>query len=358
MNGFNKQELEKQSFMDKLFGGNQGANGLTEITNFLADAKRADELTKEQANSFLKKWGCKFNEENMSRRSGIYRIVADNAFVAAQTADDEVLNTRAHIAEILEVPAHLCAQADRAAKKTAYFARCRNIISGEEKLDINQVNEVFGYDYEDGFDIRKQVFTDHFNGIFDKIVEAKSFSPDQEKALRAICEKLDIPYEFKAHIDNALTKYRYLWSAANAELGDVQVDFPLQKDEKCHAATEAYLCEVKEVAKEDNYFQLTRKLRIDETISFKGEHIEHPKVMEEMAIIIDSGYLFLTNQRVIYLSKKNLRVIDLENLKTHELASNVVNLTLTDDNVVSFKMHDDPAEVMYAILCRIMSERK
>ena len=85
--------------------------------------------------------------------------------------------------------------------------------------------------------------------------------------------------------------------------GQCKVDFPLEEGEICHAAGQAALCEVKTVAKEDNYYQLTRKLRIDETISFKGEHIEHPQVMEETAVIIDAGYLFLTNSRIIYLSK-------------------------------------------------------
>lgn len=31
----------------------------------------------------------------------------------------------------------------------------------------------------------------------------------------------------------------------------------------------------KTIEKEDNYFELTRRLEIDETISFKGEKIEH-----------------------------------------------------------------------------------
>ena len=117
--------------------------------------------------------------------------------------------------EILEIPENLCRLADNGAKKSAYFSRCRGLVTGGETLTIAAINELFGYDYEDGFDFRKQVFNDYFNGEFDRIADAKRFTPEDEQQLRDMCAKLDIPYEFKANIDNALTKYRYFrWKKA------------------------------------------------------------------------------------------------------------------------------------------------
>ena len=278
-------------------------------------------------------------------------------FRARRARTNPILNDRAHMAEILEIPENLCRLADNGAKKSAYFSRCRGLVTGGENLTIAAINELFGYDYEDGFDFRKQVFNDYFNGEFDRIADAKRFTPEDEQQLRDMCAKLDIPYEFKANIDNALTKYRYLWNAENAPLGNVKVDFPLEGGEICHAAGQAALCEVKTVAKEDNYYQLTRKLRIDETISFKGEHIEHPQVMEETAVIIDAGYLFLTNSRIIYLSKKLAKQIRLDDLKTANLSTNIIEAHQNDGQSLSFKMQDDAAEVMFAILRRILKDR-
>ena len=323
MKGFKKQELEEQGFMGRLFGSKPQQNAFAEINNILTEAKSAQELPKDAAAAIFKKWGCKFSDTNMDQRSAIYRKVADNAFSSAQSKDDPILNDRAHMAEILEIPENLCRLADN----------------------------------EDGFDFRKQVFNDYFNGEFDRIADAKRFTPEDEQQLRDMCAKLDIPYEFKANIDNALTKYRYLWNAENAPLGNVKVDFPLEDGEICHAAGQAALCEVKTVAKEDNYYQLTRKLRIDETISFKGEHIEHPQVMEETAVIIDAGYLFLTNSRIIYLSKKLAKQIRLDDLKTADLSTNIIEAHQNDGQSLSFKMQDDAAEVMFAILRRILKDR-
>lgn len=359
MNGFEKQELETQGIMDKLFGSKASHNALVEINNFLADSAAATELTAAMADGFLKNWGAKMADSNLEYRSGMYRKAADFVYLTAQSSSDAVFEETKHLAKILELPENLQHLADNGAKKVAYFTRCRKIISGEEALPINEINEIFHYDYEDGYEIRVQVFHDYFNKKFDEIAARQRFTPDEEQALRDICAKLDIPYEFKLNLQNALDKYRYLWSAENAPLGNIKVDFPLNEGEICHAAAQqAGFCEHKTIEKEDNYFELTRRLEIDETISFKGEKIEHPHFVEEVTAIVDIGYLFFTNQRVIYLSNKLAKVIDLQNLANANLSVNIIYFSQKDGTTMAIKLNDDVAEVMFAIFKRILNERQ
>lgn len=359
MNGFEKQELETQGMMSKLFGSKPGHNALVEINNFLAENTNARELTAEIVDNFIKTWGAKFDSSNIEYRSGMYRKVADSVYLTAQSKDDPVFEETRHLAQILGLPENLQRLADKGAKKVAYFARCRKIISSEETLQIDEINAIFGYDYEDGYDIRVQVFHDYFNKKFDEIAEQQRFSPDEESALREICTKLDIPYEFKPNIQNALDKYRYLWSAENAPLGNIKVDFPMNEGEICHAAAQqAGFCEHKTIEKEDNYFELTRRLEIDETISFKGEKIEHPHFTEEVTAVVDIGYLFFTNQRVIYLSNKMAKVIELNDLDNANLSVNIIYFTKKDGEAMAIKFNDDVAEVMFAIFKRILNERQ
>lgn len=98
------------------------------------------------------------------------------------------------------------------------------MLAGTEKLDIKQLNELFGYDYEDSLSMRKQVFQAHFNQKFDKISSAQRYTPEEEAALRADCATLDIPYELKNNIVSALEKYRNLWNAEHMPLGDIKQD--------------------------------------------------------------------------------------------------------------------------------------
>ena len=77
MNGFEKQELETQGMMSRLFGSKPGHNALVEINNFLAESTAATELTEEIVSNFIKNWGAKFDSSNIEYRSSMYRKVAD-----------------------------------------------------------------------------------------------------------------------------------------------------------------------------------------------------------------------------------------------------------------------------------------
>lgn len=353
MKPYTHQELAPCGMFSKLFGGKPAQNAWAEINNLLADAATPRDLTADKVNAALKRWGAKMDDASLEQRSGLYRKFADVVYSEAQSESDDIFAQGKHLADVLALPDNLIKLADKGARQAAYFARCRKLLGGEEALDIAAINKIFSYDYEDGFAIRKQVFYDNFNLIFDDISKRQRFTPEEEEKLRAQCVTLDIPYEFKNNIVNALTKYRNLYNAETKELGDVAVDFPLQSGEKCHAATNAGMCQHKVIEKEDNYFELTRKFSIDETVTFKGEKLEHPKLTEEATIILDLGYFFLTNQRIIYLSKKTAQAVDLDLITGADFDVNMITFHTRDKGDFIYKFSDEAAEVMYILFKRV-----
>ena len=352
------QELEQCGFFSKMFGSKPAENGWKELNNLLAEAASMDAVTAADVQAALKKWGVKFNDENLQQRSGLYRKFADVVFTEAQAKDEPLFAQLAHLTEILELPPHLAKLADKGAKTASYFIRCRNLLSGEEKLDIHAINDLFGYDYEDGLSIRKQVFQAHFNLLFEDIVKAARYSPEQEAGFRDDCAKLDIPYEFKNNIVNALQKYRNLWDAENKKLEPIELDLPLEKGEFAYAAVNCGWCQNKEIEREDNYFELTRKFSIDETVSFKGEKLEHPKIKEEATILEELGHFVLTNTRIIYLSQKNAIAINADDIKSADFDDiNLVTFHHKDGSDILIKFPDEAAGVMHILFNRIKNKQ-
>lgn len=350
MKPFIPQELEKCGMFAKLFGNKPADNAWKELNNLLANTNSIDDINKEQVNTALKKWGIKFNEENMQNRSSIYRKFADFVYTKVQTIEDSLFLQKIKLAELLELPVHLVKMAEKSAKTSAYFIRCRNLLNNKETLNIQQINALFNYDYEDGLAIRKQVFQAYFDNIFDNISQAERYTPKQEQELRNDCLKLDIPYEFKNNIVNALKKYRDLWNAENNPLGEIKLDLPLNNGEICHASVNCGLCQTKMIEKEDNYFELTRKFRIDETVNFKGEKLEHPKITEEATILLELGHFVITNQRIIYLSQKNAFAIDLKDITDAEFDNvNMITLQTKNKGPLEFKFPDEAAGVMFIL---------
>ena len=348
------QEIEERGLFSSLLNGKPVQNAWAEINNILVEAEKAQDLTAAQVTSAMKKWGAKMDETTLEQRSGIYRKLADVIYSEAQSENDELFAQGKHLAEVLQLPPHLVKLADKGAKTSAYYNRCAALLKGEEKLDIQTLNKVFHYDYEDGFAIRRQAFDDHFNKIFDGISETRRFSVEVEDGLIADCKTLDIPYEFKPHIASALEKYRGIWNAENHEVTPMEINLPLEKDEACYAYANSGLCEHKVVEREDNYFELTRKFSIDETVSFKGEHIEHPTIKEETTVLVELGYFFLTNQRIIFLGQTIQKAYALKDIEsaTFDGMSMITYHTKKDGNLI-FKYSDESAEIMYIIFNRI-----
>ena len=127
MKPYEIQELEQCGFFSKMFGNKPAENGWKELNNLLANAKDMDAVTADDVQAALKKWGVKFNDENMQQRSGIYRKLADVVFTEAQSKDEPAFKQLAHLAEVLELAPHLAKLADKGAKTAAYFVRCRNL---------------------------------------------------------------------------------------------------------------------------------------------------------------------------------------------------------------------------------------
>jgi len=360
LKGYTKQELEKCGFLSGLFGGKPVANAWKEINNILADADSALELSADKVQKALKNWGVKFNEENVQDRSSIYRKTADLVYTEAMSLEDPLFEQTKHLAKVLELPEHLVGLANKGAKTAAYFNRCNKILKGEEKLKIGEINTLFGYDYEDGLSIRKQVFQANFNLEFEEISKERRYSPEQEERYQAQCEALDIPYEFKSNIKNALNHYRDLWNAENEELNSVEVEgLPLQEGEVCRCYANAGICAKKTVEREDNLLELTRKFNIDETVSFKGSKFENPTITEEILAVEDVGYFFVTNLRIIYASEKMANQELLANIEDVIFDGiNVITFKTSDNGDLIFKYPDDAADVMVIIVNRMLKDKK
>ncbi len=352
MKPYTHQDLEERGFLAHLLSGRSAGNAWVEINNILAAAADVRELTADKVAAALKKWGAKMDESSLGQRSALYRQFADIIYAEAQSSDDALFAQGEYLAEVLKLPAHLVKLAARGARQTAYFARCDKLLSGGESLPIESINQIFGYDYEDGLLIRQQVFQNHFNTFFDAVSARRRYSFEDEEALRAQCRALDIPCELKNNIVNALNMYRNLWNAENQPLRGIEVDFPLLEGELCYAATEAGLCRRKVVELEDNYFEVTRKFTLDETVTFKGEKLEHPKTKEEITAVLDIGNFFLTSKRLIYFSRKNLQETYLEDIADAECKLDLIVFRTRGGEELIYKFSDEAVEVMYILFKR------
>ena len=144
------------------------------------------------------------------------------------------------------------------------------------------------------------------------------------------------------------------WNEGNS----VKTAKALDEGEGAYATVNCGWCQNKQIEVEDNYFELTRKFSINETVSFKGEKLEHPKIKEEATILQELGHFVLTNKRIIYLSQKNAVAINISDIKSADFDDiNLVTFHHKDGNDILIKFPDEAAGVMHILFNRIKNKQ-
>ena len=366
---YTKQELEKSGFVSSLIFGKPAKNAWAAINNLLADADCAQAVSAEAIKKAAKEWGVKFNDANEDDRAAIYRKLADAIFAEIQTKDDELLKETDHLAAALELSENKIKASNKASRIKAYFTRCRKLIDGTEKLSIDQINELFGYDYEDGLSVRRQVFAGYFNKEFEEISARKRYTDEDEAKYQGICKTLDIPYEFKLNMQNAIDHYRALYNAETKELGELPLELPVDmlEGEVCKAYSRCGICQDVEVERTDDYFEMTRKFKIDETVTFTNDKLDMPKSKEEVTTVVAVGDFVLTNKRILVFTEKQGIGIPLEDIESSELDDVKNHVTFHTKNGKSMFYIYTPdeengpqpmADVMYLLVERVRKEGK
>lgn len=347
------QELEKRGFFDNLLSGKPQENAWKEIGNILAAAEHVADIPADALKKAAAKWDVKFNERNTTKRSGIYRQLAEIVFGVMTSADDPSFKELSDLADRLGLSPQLAQLANRGAKNVAYGNRCRGILAGTEALDIHQLNKLFDYDYEDGLVARREVFEEHFYKVFEGFEKSQRYSLADEEALSKVAEKLDVPFELKENLMAALMRFRNLWNAETQDLKPIQVQFPLAEGEACYAGTNSGRCVKKVIEVADDFFDRNRKFDVEDTLAFKGGALDSKVEKQEHLLIEEMGYFFITNQRLIFASDKNVVQHKLADITGGDYKDNCIYFHQKDGDDVVYKYSDDASECMFMIFNRV-----
>lgn len=354
MKPFEVQELEKRGMLDTFFSGKPEENGWKELNNILAGAEDMSQVPVGALKKAAGKWDVKFNERNITKRSAIYRKFAEQVFLGIGSQDDRLYKDCEYLARELGLSPQATQLANRGAKQLAYAQRCRGIAGGTEKLTIQELNNLFGYDYEAGLVQRREVFEEEFYKDFERFEEKQRYSLADEEKLTALAEKLDVPFELKENLTSALIRFRNLWNAESQDLQPIKVQFPLEPGEECYAGTNAGRCLMKQVEVEDDFFDLNRKFKADDTISFKDNALDTNKRMQEHLMVEEIGVFFITTKRLIFLSEKTAVQHAMADVTGGDYKENCIYFHMKDGSDVVYKYSDEASECMFLIFNRVL----
>jgi hypothetical protein len=137
-------------------------------------------------------------------------------------------------------------------------------------------------------------------------------------------------------------------------LPEVNVDISLQKSEICYFNCEASWYENRVVSTRINYGGTTARIKIMKGVYYSMGSVGVRSVKSEELKLIDSGQLYLTNKRIIFVGSNKSSNIKLDKILSVNPYADAVEIIKDTGKPPTLSMKNAHAEIFYMILGRLI----
>ncbi|MCB0777821.1 MAG: hypothetical protein KDB99_16070, partial [Chitinophagaceae bacterium] len=149
---------------------------------------------------------------------------------------------------------------------------------------------------------------------FNQIISDEKVSPDEWENFNQIAKNLNGELTLDETAKEYLAKYQLFWFIENEALPIQDVDINLQKKEVCYFTIDCEWLENRTRTKRINYTGVSTRIRIMKGVYYNIGNITPQRVTTEELTVIDSGKIYVTNKRIIFMGSKKNSTIKLDKI--------------------------------------------
>jgi hypothetical protein len=162
--------------------------------------------------------------------------------------------------------------------------------------------------------------------FIDLAIADERLSPDEETEINNIANNLGINLSFDDHSQKSLDRYRLYWQIENGIIPEIISDINLYNGEKLHFKTQVDWVEHKQITRRLNYGGPTARLRLTKGVYYRMGSLGVNKTTEDIWQKLDSGIVYLTDRRIIFMGSRGNKNIRLNRILTYNPYSNGVDI--------------------------------
>lgn len=305
-------EYQKPSIFQRLFKQEPKENAFIELNNLLA-RKNLKEIQIEQIEEISSKYKVDIRIKFLDRLKELYERYLEKCFADNYLTDEEL--------EDLSLLKHLLLLKDfeinELHNKLGGDIYKRNYEDAIRNGTIEKSKEEFIYKLQQNLklpdSIANKISSESRNQFMDiqlgKIIEDGKISPDEWEELNAIAKNLNVDMKIDEGSKSNLERMKLYWLIENGELPTKQVDINLQKNEQCYFTIFADWLETRTVTQKINYGGVGYRVKIMKGVYYRAGSVKVQRITSEQLQLIDTGQVYITNKRVIFVgSKKNSNI--------------------------------------------------
>jgi hypothetical protein len=309
---FQVVSLYKQSLFQKIFGQIPEENAVIEINNLLA-SKPIKSITNHDISSILAKYKANLYKTFRKNLYEFYAVYLNYCLKDKVLSDDE-LGELKHLKNLLNLNDNDVDVIHNKIAGTIYQESVHEAISDgrldeAEKEFLEKLQKQLRLSEKTAKKLSGDIRGKFINDYLSDIVANERLSPEDEKEFQNMAKSLMIDVKLDEPTKARLEKFKLYWLIENGELTSKEVDINLQKSEKCYFIIQVDWYEQRTVTKRINYAGPTARIKIMKGVYYRVGSVSGERVTNEEWKLIDSGRVYLTNKRLIFMgSKKNSNI--------------------------------------------------
>lgn len=154
----------------------------------------------------------------------------------------------------------------------------------------------------------------------------RRISPYEERGLTQLAAQLGIDLRLEGQIATSVERFRLLWRIENGELPTVEAPFALRRGEVCHFGAPAQWHELRTRTVRTDYAGPVGSIRIAKGVRFRVGSVSTTRLTRTELTPIDTGRIFFTSSRVVFLGGLGNKTIAYSTLLGLELFSDALRL--------------------------------
>jgi hypothetical protein len=357
---YKSKSLKEPTFFQKILGKVPTENALIEINNLLFKHQpNVDKISVDNIISIANKYKINFNKKFKDSRKELFNSFLKYCLMDEKLEDSEILQL-SHLKEILmlnekDIEELITIETERIYEKHVKQAVSDGKLEDFEKENLEKLKKDLLISNEVADEIYGKNAKDILQKFIDGAISDERLSPEEEIQINEVSKSLGINLSMDEKSKTVLEKYKLYWQIENDELPTIISDINIQKSEKLHFSTYVKWLEQRTVTKRINYGGPTARIKIAKGIYYRTGSMGVQRVSEDIWQTIDTGQIYLTNKRLIFMGGKGNKTIALNKILDIKPYTNGVDIQ-KETGKSPFLEFDDNVDLFSMILVRLMNE--
>ena len=352
---FKKNDLLKPNFFQKLLKQNPKKNFILEIENLLSDNEENISMIPyekiKEKELFYKVKSSDFRAD----RERLFDLFLNKCLYDEFLSDSEKKNID-YLQTVLHISEEYAKKRIKEETELIYKNKVEAVIADSklkdnERADLEKMRINLDISNETGREIYSTKAQEKVQLFVNEIIQKRRMSPNDEEKLNNLIQDLNVNVTFT---DNGLQKLKLFWQIESGELSPITCDINIQKSETLYYKTNITWYEERTRTTYVNYGGVSTRFRICKGVYLKTGSIAPSRHTEEYMKEIDSGTVYFTNKRIIFMGNHGNKNIPLTKVLSYTAYNN--GIQIEKDTGKSPFFETDDSELMGMYLSRLIAD--